>query len=109
MISLCSPIRIAIKLLNSISQYPGFAAYWKSRFKQVAEGLDAWDYIWTLSCWAADGVTCIPHVNLVSNIGFGKDSTHCPDANSQWANLKAHEIESPLRHPLELNDRYAGR
>jgi len=78
----------------------GFVEYWTAIFDSVAQGkVDTWDYQWTLTCWLNNGLTCIPNVNLVSNIGFGVQSTHTPDANSALANLPTREMEFPIVHP----------
>ena len=35
-----------------------------------------WDYQWTFTCLANGGLTALPNVNLVSNVGFGEDASH---------------------------------
>jgi hypothetical protein len=51
--------------------------YWKRIFDRVWLGeLNSWAYPWTASVWYHGGLTATPNVNLVSNIGFGPDSTH---------------------------------
>jgi len=78
----------------------GFVEYWTNIFDQVAAGaIDTWDYQWTLTCWMNNGLTCLPKVNLVRNIGFGVGATHTHDANSPFARVRAREIEFPLVHP----------
>jgi hypothetical protein len=85
---------------RSLSSSPGFSDYWRNQFSQVYHRtLDTWDYVWTFSCWANSGLTCTPRVNLVSNIGFGADATHCRDNNSNSSNLPRSDIELPLKHP----------
>jgi hypothetical protein len=39
--------------------------------------LDTWDFQWLFTCISAGGLSAIPNCNLVENIGFGIDSTHC--------------------------------
>ena len=51
------------------------------------------------SCWRAGGLTCLPRVNLVSNIGFGPGATHTVDAGSEVANLPTERMRFPLTHP----------
>ncbi len=51
--------------------------YWTKIFDKVHAGKsDSWAYPWTLCCWMHHGLTALPSVNLVSNIGFGADATH---------------------------------
>jgi hypothetical protein len=65
-----------------------------------AQSMNAWDYQWIYCCWANSGLTALPSVNLVQNIGFGPDATHTTDA---WcpgrANVPAEELTFPLQHP----------
>jgi len=86
--------------LKSMSAMRNFETYWKRHFDEVRLGtLDTWDYVWTYSCWANNGVTCTPRFNLVSNIGFGRDATHTFDPEAFMANLPTQALESDLVHP----------
>ncbi len=52
-------------------------AYWEKIFERTYRAeIDTWDYSWTASVWYHGGLTATPNVNLVSNIGFGKDPQH---------------------------------
>jgi hypothetical protein len=86
---------------DTISKLPGFSNYWKQEFDLVyGEGkLQAWDYVWMFSCWTKQGLSIVPRVNLVSNIGFDPEGTHCLRPNHPMANLPRSEIEFPLIHP----------
>jgi hypothetical protein len=69
-------------------------------FDRVYRGeVDTWDTQWTLSSWLANGLTILPDVNLITNIGFGPDATHTRSPRSEMANLPAMEMKFPLRHP----------
>lgn len=73
--------------------------YWTSLFEAVAcDRIDTWDYQWTFACWIQSGLTVLPTVNLVSNIGFGKDATHTTAASS-IGNLPTEALSFPLKHP----------
>jgi len=77
-----------------------FWTYWSNIFDRCYTGeIDSWAYPWTYSCWLQSGLTILPSVNLVSNIGFGSDATHTKETSSQHANLKVAKISFPLRHP----------
>ena len=78
-----------------------FESYWKNIFNSARE-IDTWDYQWTFSCWAQNGLTVLPVVNQVTNIGFGSDSTHTMNASSPLANMAALELQFPLAHPSLL-------
>ncbi|WP_017300722.1 hypothetical protein [Nodosilinea nodulosa] len=72
--------------------------YWTDIFdKLFLEGnINSWGYVWMFVCWSHGGLTALPHVNLVSNIGFGSDSTHT-GGESKLANIPAKEIGT-IRH-----------
>lgn len=73
--------------------------YWGQIFKRVRAGqIDSWAYPWIVSLWHHGGLTATPNVNLVSNIGFGLDSTHTASADSPLAGM-ATEPLGEIRHP----------
>jgi hypothetical protein len=73
--------------------------YWSDVLQAVYEGrIDTWDYQWTFACWTQGGLTVLPSVNLVSNIGFRVDATHTTAA-SAFADLPSGEMRFPLTHP----------
>ena len=37
---------------------------------------DSWAFRWSFTCLAQGGLTALPNVNLVNNVGFGVDATH---------------------------------
>jgi hypothetical protein len=56
--------------------------HWERVFSDVHGGKnDIWDYQWVFSCWANNGLSIVPNVNMVSNIGFGEDATHTKEKN----------------------------
>jgi hypothetical protein len=59
--------------------------------------VDAWDYQWNLARLLQSGLSIVPCVNLISNIGFGEDATNTKSSNSTIANLKTENIELPLK------------
>lgn len=76
------------------------AADWQRAFQMVYEKhIDSWAYCWTLSCWAQSGLTILPSVNLISNIGFGSEGSHTLNRRSKFANMKFEDIGLPLIHP----------
>ncbi len=85
--------------------------YWTKIFNRVQAGeFDSWAYPWTASLWYRGGLTATPNVNLVSNIGFGSESTHTSSANIQQSEMKFESI-GIIKHPFTLEqdvnaDRY---
>jgi hypothetical protein len=67
-------------------------------FKMNRKAIDTWDYQWNYAIWNSGGKVITPNVNLIRNIGFGKEATHTFDETSKFSNLKVSSIESIL-HP----------
>ena len=67
----------------------------------------SWAYQWGFSRIVQSGLAISPRVNLITNIGAGKDATNTKKA-SAVSNLKSYEIEFPLRHPpyIIVDDEY---
>lgn len=88
-------------LLRSVCPNPEEAAMWTRSLDRIAAAnTSVWDVQWQYSCWANSGMSILPDVNLVSNIGFGADATHTTSGSR-------HEIVAALptvglgdiRHP----------
>lgn len=76
------------------------AEYWRERFDKTAKGeVDTWDYQWIFSCLLQRGMSIVPKVNLVSNIGFGVSATHTRSWNKVLASMPTRAMHFPLRHP----------
>jgi hypothetical protein len=72
------------------------------------ENVNTWDFQWTFSGWVQNGLSILPSVTLVSNIGFSDDATHTKSRMDTRANLPTGEMIFPLRHPpYVLRDRKA--
>lgn len=86
-------------LMKSICSETKESDYWTHIFNKLfLEGIpDSWAYAWTFSCWSQGGLTALPNVNLVSNIGFGKDATHTAVENA-LANRPTFNI-GEIKHP----------
>lgn len=86
-------------LLSSICTAPLEATYWTKIFDRLflAGEPDSWAYVWTFACWAQNGLTALPTVNLVSNIGFGEDATHTL-GESSLSNMRTYDI-GEISHP----------
>ena len=72
----------------------------ENRWKQVAAGkIDTWDFQWQYSVIANHGLTIVPNVNLISNIGFGVDATHTKKSREYQSMLRTESLTLPLIHP----------
>jgi hypothetical protein len=73
--------------------------YWARQFDLTSQGLiDTWDFQWVCTCWDQRGFSILPSRNLVSNIGFGSDSTHTFTNSSPLANLPVADL-TEIQHP----------
>lgn len=86
--------------LTSILGHDLALTYWYKIFELTHLGfIDTWDYQWLFSCWSQNGLSILPHVNLVSNIGFDTQGTHTTNSSSRVANLATEPIKFPLKTP----------
>lgn len=70
-------------------------------YDRVARGeIDTWDMQWSFVRIINSGLSVVPSVNLVSNIGFGGDATHTRGAGSPVANLPL----TPMTFPIRVHD-----
>jgi hypothetical protein len=87
--------------------------YWTSIFDQTytdaGEG-DYWDFQWTFTCWAHHGLTILPTINLIQNIGFGDNATHTRSTADRRIKIRADRMLFPMSHPLcMVRDRQADK
>ncbi|AFZ08576.1 methyltransferase FkbM [Oscillatoria nigro-viridis PCC 7112] len=62
--------------------------------------VDTWDFQWSFARLAQGGLSIVPCVNLVANLGFGLEATHTGTLNKEIAEMK----QLDLKFPLEIND-----
>lgn len=79
------------------SVFPGekkIVEYWKKHFDLAVSGniIDAWDYQWIWRVIRNRGLVVTPHINMISNLGFGHESTHTVDFNSSLSNLPSRQF-----------------
>lgn len=80
--------------------------YWTDCFQVMKDkGIDTWDIQWTYSCWASRGMTVVPNVNLISNIGFDSTATHTRSRESKLANQPLQAMGKLVHNPqLRIDD-----
>ena len=97
--------------LSSVFKDPFEKQHWSNTLdSQYAGEIDTWDFPWAYALWANQGLSILPEVNLVKNIGFGPDATHTTDAESRLSELPVGSV-TELQHPGRLSvneeaDRY---
>ena len=75
------------------------AAAWAAVARRLKAGqIDTWDYQLLFTNMLQDGLSIIPNVNLVTNIGFRPDGTHTLDFDNRNANLPT-GLLGALTHP----------
>ena len=90
------------KQYQDLFEDPNIALYWVKCWLSTYLGeIDTWDYDWMYTFLIKGGICIKPSVNLVSNIGFGEDSTHTSNPNSKSANLPLHEL-GKIEHPTAV-------
>lgn len=76
--------------------------FWKYIFDRLSAGkINTWDYQLTYTSFKNRGLNIIPSVNLVTNVGYGQDSTNIKSKNKTIA-VSAEQIQFPLVHPVEF-------
>lgn len=65
-------------------------AFYSSKFSLV----NTWDFQWYYTVWSNNGLSILPKINLVSNIGFGNNSTHTKNPNHSLANKTSFEFDN---------------
>ena len=85
--------------------------YFMNILQQLYDDYDdkigAWDYQWAYTCLVNNGLCIMPNVNIVSNIGFGPDSTHMKDKSSIFSETEAREIINIIHPNFVLADQEA--
>ena len=92
------PALKASGLMETIFEDPTARSYWAGIWDNVLP--DAWDYQWCFTVFSERGLSVVPNRNLVSNVGFGPDGTHCL-AEDPLSNMPVSKIY-PLTHPTSM-------
>jgi len=69
------------------------------RLVDNSQNTSAWDYQWGFARRLNNGLSVVPCTNLITNIGFGPDSTHTVNKKSKAAALPSTPLNFPLKHP----------
>lgn len=91
------------KWLEGIFQNHKAVTYWSRMFNKMKDGLDTWDYALAYSCWLNNGLSIRSRVNMISNVGFGKDATHTNHFEMTDIYANPIDIKFPLIHPTAIS------
>ena len=97
--------RVRRKLIHT---FPNLWSYLERSisFDMVQNGkIDTWDYQWQYAVLVNDGLAIVPKHNLVTNIGYGNDSTHIKVFDKNRNNLPTHNFVFPLNHAVDIKKR----
>jgi len=83
------------KLLKNESYHDKYEEkYWEKIFNKLCTNKKVhWDYSLLLHFWRKKYLTVTPNSNLVSNIGFGEDSTNTKSKYSKFSKMKVNNLE----------------
>lgn len=88
--------------IKKISENKNVQNYWAGVLDRMKKGeINTWDYQWMFCIVKNNGLCINPSKNLVSNIGFGEDSTHTSDKDNPLANMPVCGIDEII-HPKEI-------
>jgi len=75
-------------------------AYLMKKFKETYEKKNSsWGYAWAFSMFLNGGLSILPKVNLIKNIGIGDMATNTKNTVGYFLNTKTQEIDLPMNHP----------
>lgn len=90
------------KNIEKFSKNKNVQNYWLNILNKMKNNkINTWDYQWVFKIVEKDGLCINPSKNLISNIGFGENSTHTFDKNNPLANLPTYEIKNII-HPKKI-------
>ena len=64
-----------------------------------SNSIDSWDGQWAFTCMVNNGLSIIPKVNLIRNIGFNEEATHTKSP-SPVGKIPLAELDLPVKYPL---------
>ncbi|MBV8693786.1 MAG: hypothetical protein JOY57_19210 [Actinobacteria bacterium] len=80
---------------------------WRSQLSadwdRAHRGEGTWDHQWQFNVYQHHGLSTVPAVNLITNLGFRDDATQTVQAgDSDLSGVPSGELPFPLRHPPEV-------
>jgi hypothetical protein len=64
---------------------------------QILDGFDTWDYQWFFARLIHKGISIVPTINLITNIGFTPDAAHTLNKQNFIPLLSREEIRYPIQ------------
>jgi hypothetical protein len=89
-------------LIDKMTNEEDVKKVWLETFRKEYYGeWKTWDYEWVYAVWSQGGLSIIPNVNLIKNIGFGEQATFNFSTEHKYANMPTENI-LPITHPKEI-------
>lgn len=93
---------LSVNFLSEIFNEKDQQNFWTGILKK-AKHIDTWDYQWHYITWLYKGISIVPNVNLVRNIGFDNEGTHTVNKPFWYDNLTiGYEKLDHIKHPKEI-------
>lgn len=90
------------KKTQTIFKHPAIVSFNMEKLEKTLNGeINTWDYQWFYTIWKNNGITIVPNVNLVTNIGFGENATHTFQADHFLAQVPLGKLDTIL-HPTQI-------
>ncbi|RPI02482.1 MAG: hypothetical protein EHM64_13890 [Ignavibacteriae bacterium] len=87
-------------MLQTVFPDPAMCRFWRKNIELVHKmKKDTWDVQWQYAVSVNNGLSILPNVNLVSNIGYNLDATHTIDNFHALASRPTSPLDT-FRHPL---------
>lgn len=87
-------------LLSHILDDASAVKVWRRLLHRTASGqVSSWAFRWTFACWMHSGLSIIADENLISNVGFGDNSTNTSVKTSRLSEIPTKALSFPLKHP----------
>lgn len=87
-----------LSLIGAVTNSWTLERIWASWFDSVPK-FDTWDYQWMYCLYARKGLSIVPEVNLVTNIGIGHPTAAHTVTRNDHLVVPSRAMEFPLRHP----------
>jgi hypothetical protein len=85
--------------LENLFDRRSLRAYWRDIFDATAAGVvNTWDYQWVYRNFKDDRLSVVPNINMIENIGFGKEATHTSSHAGRMP-AAASGISQEILHP----------
>ncbi|MDZ4668155.1 MAG: glycosyltransferase family 2 protein [bacterium] len=88
--------------INAVIPYKAGQKYWLHILQQCYENkVDSWDYQWNYVLLNLDGLSILPNINLVSNVGFDAQALNTTNPKHKTARMETEELQFII-HPSEM-------